>query len=93
MKICRSEFLRAPRAMLSTVRCGTSPRVLTGQSVTEQLGYGSVPALPSALTIGLDTVDAMHAAAEKLRGASVIKAKLGADDPAARLRGCARGSA
>ncbi len=78
--------------MLSTARCGTSTLASTGQSVTEQLGYGPVPPLPSALTIGIDAPDAMHAAAEKLRGAQVIKVKLGAEDPAARLRAVRSGA-
>jgi L-alanine-DL-glutamate epimerase-like enolase superfamily enzyme len=65
---------------------------LTGQSVTEQLGHGPLPPLPSALTIGIDTPDAMHAAAEKLRHAPVIKVKLGAEDPAPRLRAVRAGA-
>ena len=51
---------------------------LTGQSVTEQLGYGSVPPLPSALTIGIDTPDAekLLAATHDLEG---MRQFIGAD--------------
>lgn len=65
---------------------------LTGQSVTEQLGYGPVPPLPSALTIGIDTPEAMHAAAVKLAQAPVIKVKLSSEDPAARIRAVRAGA-
>lgn len=65
---------------------------LTGQSVTEQLGHGPVPALPLMLTIGIDTPDAMHARAQELRGAPVLKVKLDSYDPAARLRAVRAGA-
>jgi L-alanine-DL-glutamate epimerase-like enolase superfamily enzyme len=41
--------------------------------------------LTSALTIGLDAPDAMAAAAARVADAPLLKVKLGADDPAARL--------
>jgi L-alanine-DL-glutamate epimerase-like enolase superfamily enzyme len=65
---------------------------LTGRSVTEQLGDGPVPALPTALTIGIDTPEAMRAAAIRLRDAPVIKVKLDAHDPEAQLRAVRAGA-
>ena len=65
---------------------------LTGQSVSAQLGHGPLPALTTALTIGIDTPEAMYAAAEKLRGAGVIKVKVDATDPEARLRAVREGA-
>ncbi len=58
---------------------------LTGQSVTAQLGQGALPALTCALTIGLDTPEAMQIAATQLRSAPLIKVKLDAIAPAAQL--------
>jgi L-Ala-D/L-Glu epimerase len=59
---------------------------LSGRTVAEEIGQGPVPELVTALTIGIDTPDAMHAAALKLRAAAVIKVKLDANDPQAKLR-------
>jgi L-alanine-DL-glutamate epimerase-like enolase superfamily enzyme len=65
---------------------------LSGRSVTAQLGHGPLPSLPAMLTIGIDTPEAMHAAAERLRDAPMIKVKLDANDPAARLRAVRAGA-
>jgi L-alanine-DL-glutamate epimerase-like enolase superfamily enzyme len=65
---------------------------LTGQSVTAQLGEGPPPPLTTALTIGIDTPEAMHAAAERLRSAPLIKVKLDAVTPAEQLRAVRAGA-
>ncbi len=65
---------------------------LTGQSVSAQLGHGPLPALTTALTVGIDTPDAMHAAAIRLRDARVIKVKVDANDPEAQLRAVRSGA-
>jgi L-Ala-D/L-Glu epimerase len=65
---------------------------LTGQSVTEQLGQGPLPALTSALTVGLDIPSAMQAAAVLLREAPLIKVKLDASDPEGQLRAVRAGA-
>ncbi|HEX7887350.1 MAG TPA: N-acetyl-D-Glu racemase DgcA [Phenylobacterium sp.] len=56
-----------------------------GQSVAERLGRPPPAAMPTAVTISLDTPDAMHAAALTVADAPLLKVKLSADDPAARL--------
>jgi L-alanine-DL-glutamate epimerase-like enolase superfamily enzyme len=65
---------------------------LTGQSVTAQLGNGPLFGLISALTVGLDTPDAMKAAALQLRDAPLIKVKVDATDPEAQLRAVRSGA-
>ncbi len=56
-----------------------------GQPVHDQLGLGPLPALVSALTVSLDSVEAMHAAALKLRNAPLLKVKVDAEDPETQL--------
>jgi L-Ala-D/L-Glu epimerase / N-acetyl-D-glutamate racemase len=65
---------------------------LTGHSVTAQLGQGPLPALTSALTVGLDTPAAMQAAAVRLRAAPLIKVKVDASNPEAQLRAVRAGA-
>jgi L-alanine-DL-glutamate epimerase-like enolase superfamily enzyme len=65
---------------------------LTGQSVAAQLGQGPLPALTSALTVGLDIPSAMQAAAVRLRAAPLIKVKLDASDPEGQLRAVRAGA-
>jgi L-alanine-DL-glutamate epimerase-like enolase superfamily enzyme len=65
---------------------------LTAKSVTAQLGQGPLPALTSALTIGIDTPDAMRAAAVQLRAAPLIKVKVDAGNPEAQLRAVRAGA-
>lgn len=54
--------------------------------VATMIGGEPLHAIPSAMTIGIDTPDAMARAAEALAGAPVLKVKVDADDPAARIR-------
>ena len=56
-----------------------------GRTVAERLSRPAPDAMPTAVTISLDTPDAMHAAALAVANAPLLKVKLGADDPAARL--------
>jgi len=65
---------------------------LSGQSVAAQLGHGPLPALPTALTVGIDTPEAMRAAAARLRDAPVIKVKVDSSDPEAQLRAVRAGA-
>lgn len=57
----------------------------TGRSVSQMLNRPPPPVMDSAVTISLDTVAAMHAAAEAAADAPVVKVKLDASDPASRL--------
>jgi L-alanine-DL-glutamate epimerase-like enolase superfamily enzyme len=59
---------------------------MSGQAVHAQLGLSALPAVTSALTVGIDTIEAMHAAALKMRNAPLIKVKVDAHDPEAQLR-------
>jgi L-Ala-D/L-Glu epimerase len=65
---------------------------LTGQSVTTQLGQAPLPPLISALTIGIDTPDAMHAVAVRMRAVPVIKVKVDSHEPEAQLRAVRAGA-
>jgi L-alanine-DL-glutamate epimerase-like enolase superfamily enzyme len=65
---------------------------LTGRSVTAQLDKGPLPSLVTALTVGIDSPDRMHDAAERLRAAPLIKVKLDAIDPEAQLRAVRAGA-
>ncbi|MDI1365186.1 MAG: dipeptide epimerase [bacterium] len=58
-------------------------------SVAETIGLPLPPALVTAVTVSLDTPEAMAAAALAVADAPLIKIKLGAEDPAARLRAVA----
>ncbi len=59
---------------------------LTGHSVTTQLRAGPLPALVTALTVGIDTPAAMYAAAERISTHPLIKVKVNDIDPAGQLR-------
>lgn len=59
---------------------------LTGRSVAAMIGTPEPAPLASALTIVIDTPDAMAAAAAAIADAPVIKVKLDVHEPAARLR-------
>ncbi len=61
----------------------------TGVSVGEATGLPVPAALVTAVTVSLDTPEAMAAAARAVADAPLIKIKLGAEDPAARLRAVA----
>ncbi|WIG55145.1 MAG: L-alanine-DL-glutamate epimerase [Rhodanobacteraceae bacterium] len=58
---------------------------LTGVPVWTQLARPPRTPLVSALTVSLDTPDAMEHAAAKITDAKLIKIKVDADDPAARI--------
>jgi len=62
----------------------------TKQSVADRLGRQLPSSLPAAMTIGLDTVDAMRAAAQRAAGSPVIKIKLDATDAPARFEAVAQ---
>jgi L-alanine-DL-glutamate epimerase-like enolase superfamily enzyme len=65
---------------------------LTGRSVAEQLGSGPLPAVTTALTVGIDSPEGMYAAAQRLQEAPLIKVKLDATDPKAQLRAVRAGA-
>lgn len=57
-----------------------------GSSVTALLGLPPVGPTPTALTISLDTPEAMAAAARKLADVPLLKVKVDRNDPAALIR-------
>lgn len=57
----------------------------SGRSVAERLGRPAPGPMPTAVTVSLDTPQAMAHAARAAAAAPLLKVKLGADDPAARL--------
>jgi L-alanine-DL-glutamate epimerase-like enolase superfamily enzyme len=59
---------------------------LSGRSVAETIGIPAPLFAATALTIGIDTPEAMGAAAAALAFAPVLKVKVDAEDPAARVR-------
>lgn len=59
---------------------------LTGRSVAEMISAPAPMRMASALTIIIDTPAAMAEAAAALAGAPLLKIKVDADDPAARIR-------
>ena len=61
----------------------------TGISVAEAAGLPIPQDLVTAVTVSLDTPEAMAAAARAVADAPLIKIKLSAEDPAARLRAVA----
>jgi len=63
---------------------------LTGVSVAEATGLPVPRSLVTAVTVSLDAPEAMAAAALAVADAPLIKIKLSAEDPAARLRAVAR---
>jgi L-Ala-D/L-Glu epimerase len=65
---------------------------LTGQPVAEQLHEGPLPSVTTALTIGIDSPEGMHAAAQRLKEAPLIKVKLDATDPKAQVRAVRAGA-
>lgn len=65
---------------------------LAGTTVASMIAAPAPEAMPSALTIGIDTPEAMAAAAREIRHARVLKMKVDVEDPAARIR-AVRGAA
>lgn len=61
-----------------------------GRSVAARLGRTPPGAMPTAVTVSLDTPEAMHAAALAAADAPLLKVKLGPEDPAARLMAVAQ---
>jgi L-alanine-DL-glutamate epimerase-like enolase superfamily enzyme len=59
---------------------------LSGIGVAERLGIATPPALPTALTVTLDTPEAMAAQAKALGKASLIKIKVDAQAPLEQIR-------
>jgi L-alanine-DL-glutamate epimerase-like enolase superfamily enzyme len=57
-----------------------------GRSVAELIGVPAPQTLATALTIVIDRPEAMAAAAAELRQAPLLKVKVDAEDPAARIR-------
>ncbi|AYV46971.1 dipeptide epimerase [Caulobacter flavus] len=62
----------------------------SGVSVAAATGLAVPPSLVTAVTVSLDTPDAMAEAARKVADAPLIKVKLSAEDPAARLAAVAQ---
>ncbi|MFT4196398.1 MAG: dipeptide epimerase [Pseudoxanthomonas sp.] len=63
---------------------------LSGQAVHARLRQPPLPSLGSAVTLGIDTPERMAAAARAVASVALIKVKLDANDPAARLRAVRR---
>lgn len=59
---------------------------LQGRPVSSLLGETPLPAVETALTVGLDAPEAMAEAAQALRGAGLVKVKVDASEPEAQLR-------
>ncbi|WP_343611651.1 N-acetyl-D-Glu racemase DgcA [Novosphingobium sp.] len=59
---------------------------LSGIGVAERLGIATPPSLPTALTVTLDTPEAMAAQAKALGKASLIKIKVDAQAPLEQIR-------
>jgi len=59
---------------------------LSGRSVAEMIDAPEPERLASALTIGIDTPEAMARAAATVAQAPLLKVKVDADDPASRIR-------
>jgi L-alanine-DL-glutamate epimerase-like enolase superfamily enzyme len=59
---------------------------LSGRSVADTIGQAPSPRLATALTIVIDTPEAMARAAAALRDVPVLKVKVDAHDPAAQIR-------
>jgi L-alanine-DL-glutamate epimerase-like enolase superfamily enzyme len=57
-----------------------------GMTVADLLGAPAHQPIPSALTIVIDTPEAMASAAAEVRDAPLLKLKVDAEDPAARIR-------
>ncbi|MFD0848528.1 N-acetyl-D-Glu racemase DgcA [Sphingosinicella xenopeptidilytica] len=59
---------------------------LAGKSVTALIGRAPVGPTPTALTVSLDTPEAMGAAALRLADVPLVKVKVDRSDPAAQIR-------
>jgi L-alanine-DL-glutamate epimerase-like enolase superfamily enzyme len=83
-------------ALIADLRAGAARNALdcaawdlaarqSGRSVAERLGIGPPAAIETAVTVSLDTADAMAAAARAVADAPLIKVKLDTDGSAERL--------
>jgi L-alanine-DL-glutamate epimerase-like enolase superfamily enzyme len=92
----RAELLEllAPGAARNAVDCALwdLEARLSGPRRRGDAGAAPPGRIASALTIGIDTPDAMAAEAARLAGAPLIKVKVDAEDPAARIRAVRRGA-
>ena len=59
---------------------------LDGRSVTDMLGQSPIGTTPTAMTVSLDTPDAMATAARALAGVPLVKIKVDRSDPEAQIR-------
>jgi L-alanine-DL-glutamate epimerase-like enolase superfamily enzyme len=59
---------------------------LSGRSVTDRLGQPAIAPTPTAMTVSLDTLQAMSAAALTLADVPLIKIKVDRTDPEAQIR-------
>jgi L-alanine-DL-glutamate epimerase-like enolase superfamily enzyme len=86
----------AERAVLARMPAGAARNALdcalwdlearrSGCSVADRLGRPAPGPMPTAVTVSLDTPQAMAGAARAAAAAPLLKVKLSADDPAARL--------
>ena len=86
----------AERAVLARMPAGAARNALdcalwdlearrSGRSVANRLGRPAPGPIPTAVTVSLDTPRAMAQAARAASAAPLLKVKLSADDPAARL--------
>ena len=86
----RAELLRAlpAGAARNAVDCALwdLEAKLSGRDVATMIGGAAPAPLPSALTIIIDTPEVMGRAAEAAANAPLLKVKVDADDPAARIR-------
>lgn len=80
--------LLAPGAARNAIDCALwdLEARLTGRDVAFMLGAPALAPIESALTLAIDTPEAMARAAAALANAPLIKLKVDADDPAARIR-------
>lgn len=86
----RTELLAilAPGAARNAVDCALwdLEAKLAGKTVGQIIGAPDGASIPTALTIGIDTPEAMAAAAELLADVPLIKVKVDAHDPASAIR-------
>lgn len=80
--------LMSPSAARNAVDCALwdFEARLAGKSVTALIGRVPVGPTPTALTVSLDTPEAMGAAALKLADVPLVKVKVDRSDPAAQIR-------
>jgi L-alanine-DL-glutamate epimerase-like enolase superfamily enzyme len=82
------QSLLAPGAARNAIDCALwdLESRQSGRDVADRLGLPPARPLVSAITLGIDTPEAMAEAARSAAGAPLLKVKVNADDPAARIR-------